>query len=94
MASDHLRPSVSRQLAAVIPCPGGIFSRTRDKPSDFVKADFIEAVKGNIVDFNYGGKEKALFNDVTVDDALSIGALLRRLSDEQIRDAFRGQLLS
>ena len=54
-----------------------------------MKADFIEGVKGNIVDFNYGGKEKALFNDITVDDALWIGALLRRLSDEQIKDPFR-----
>ena len=37
---------------------GGFFSRTRNKPSDFVKARFIESVKGNRIDFNYGGKNK------------------------------------
>lgn len=68
---------------------GGFFSRSRNKPDDFVKSDFIEAVKGNVIDFNYGGKSKSLFENITVQDAKWIGSLLARLSDNQIRDAFR-----
>jgi len=68
---------------------GGFFTRSRNKPSDFVKSDFIEAVKGNVIDFNYGGKSKSLFDNITIEDAKWIGRLLGRLSDEQIKDAFR-----
>ncbi|MGI9165613.1 MAG: hypothetical protein ACR2G5_04390 [Pyrinomonadaceae bacterium] len=68
---------------------GGFISRSRNKPSDFLKADFIESVKGNLIDFNYGGKSKKLFENITVSDAKWIGTLLARLSDEQIKDAFR-----
>lgn len=68
---------------------GGFFSRSRNKPKDFVKSDFIESVDGNVIDFNYGGKSKTLFKNITVDDARWIGRFLSRLSDEQIRDAFR-----
>jgi hypothetical protein len=68
---------------------GGFFKRSRNKPSDFVKADFIEAVKGDKIDFNYGGKNKKLFDNITTSDAKWIGGLLARLSDEQIKDAFR-----
>ena len=68
---------------------GGFFARSRNKPSDFVKADFIEAVKGDVIDFNYGGKSQKLFDNITTSDAKWIGALLARLSDEQIKDAFR-----
>ena len=68
---------------------GGFIKRSRNKPTDFVKADFIESVKGNVIDFNYGGKSKKLFDNITVADAKWIGNLLSRLSDEQIKDAFR-----
>jgi len=68
---------------------GGVFSRSRNKPIDFIKSNFIESVRGNTIDFNYGGKSKALFDNITVSDAKWIGALLARLSDEQLRDAFR-----
>lgn len=68
---------------------GGIISRSRNKPSDYVKAKFIEGVKGNRIDFNYGGKNKKLFDDVTVEDARWIAGWLSQLSDEQIKDAFR-----
>lgn len=68
---------------------GGFFSRSRNKPMDFIKSDFIESVRGNVIDFNYGGKSKSLFENITVDDAKWIGGLLARLSDDQIKDAFR-----
>ncbi len=68
---------------------GGFFSRSRNKASDFVKATFIEDVKGNMIDFNYGGKNQKLFTNISVADAKWIGRYLARLSDQQIRDAFR-----
>jgi hypothetical protein len=68
---------------------GGFFSRSRNKASDFVKADLIEDVKGNMIDFNYGGKNQKLFTNISVEDAKWIGGYLARLTDEQIKDAFR-----
>jgi hypothetical protein len=68
---------------------GGVISRSRNKPSDYVKAKFIEKVNGDIIDFNYGGKNQKLFEGLTVADARWISNLLSRLSEEQIKDAFR-----
>jgi hypothetical protein len=68
---------------------GGVISRSRNKPSDYVKAEFIEKVKGNTIDFNYGGKNKKLFENITVADARWLSNWLGRLTDEQIKDAFR-----
>jgi len=68
---------------------GGVISRSRNKPSDYVKAKFIEKVNGDVIDFNYGGKNKKLFENLTVADAQWLNNLLKRLSDDQIKDAFR-----
>jgi hypothetical protein len=68
---------------------GGVISRSRNKPSDYVKADFIKKVNGEVIDFNYGGKNKKLFESLTVADATWLSQWLKRLSDEQIKDAFR-----
>ncbi|MCM3903326.1 MAG: hypothetical protein ND866_16615 [Pyrinomonadaceae bacterium] len=54
-----------------------------------MKANFIEAVKRDVIDFNYGGKSKRLFDNITISDAKWIGDLLAQLSEEQIKDAFR-----
>ncbi len=68
---------------------GGFFSRTRNEPEDYVKAEFVKAVNGNKIDFNYGGKNQKLFEDVTVADAKWLAGLFAQLSDEQLKDAFR-----
>jgi hypothetical protein len=68
---------------------GGVISRSRNKPSDYEKAKFIEKVNGDVIDFNYGGKNKKLFENLTVADAQWLSNLMKRLSDEQIKDAFR-----
>ena len=68
---------------------GGFLSRSRNKPSDYVKADFIKAVRGDVIDFNYGGKNQKLFEGITVADARWLSGLLKKLSDDQIKDAFR-----
>lgn len=64
------------------------FARTHNKPSDFIKSRFIESVKGNRIDFNYGGKNKQIFEDITVEDAHWLVGWLGQLSDEQLKDAF------
>ena len=68
---------------------GGFFKRSRNEPIDFIKSNFIESVRGNVIDFNYGGKSQSLFDNITTTDAKWIGGLLARLSDTQIADAFR-----
>ncbi|HEY8413997.1 MAG TPA: hypothetical protein VIK76_21430, partial [Pyrinomonadaceae bacterium] len=68
---------------------GGVISRSRNKPSDYVKADFIKGVKGDVIDFHYSGKNQKLFEGITVADASWLSKWLSRLTDEQIKDAFR-----
>ena len=68
---------------------GGVFARSRNEPSDYKKADLIKKVNGDVIDFNYGGKNQKLFENITVADARWVAGLLKQLSDEQIKDAFR-----
>lgn len=68
---------------------GGFFSRNRNNPSAYDKSEFIKKVNGDVIDFNYGGKNQKLFENITVADAAWLSNWLKRLSDEQIKDAFR-----
>lgn len=91
--SDTLRYIIS-DLGATFGKTGSLpffwrFTRSRNKPQDYVKASFVKHVNHNYVDFKYGGKKRGIFNDITVDQAKWIGGWLARLSPEQIRDAFR-----
>ena len=65
------------------------FTRSRNKPNDYAKAEFVDTVVDNHVHFHYGSKRKDLFSDITVEDATWIGGLLSQLSTQQLRDAFR-----
>jgi hypothetical protein len=91
---DELRYIIS-DLGATFGKTGGNaplvwrITRSRNKPEDFVKETFIEEVKNNNVFFKYNGKMQELFDDISVEEARWIGALLGRLSDEQLSDAFR-----
>lgn len=85
---EELRYIVS-DLGATFGKTGWIITRSRNEPADFAGAKFVDAVNGNRVDFHYSGKRKEVVHDITVDQARWIGQLLSRLSDEQIRDAFR-----
>jgi hypothetical protein len=87
-ASAPLRYIIS-DLGGTFGKTGGVISRSRNKPSDYVKATFIEKVNGDVIDFNYGGKNKKLFENLTTSDARWLSQLLARLSDDQIKDAFR-----
>jgi hypothetical protein len=64
-------------------------TRSRNNPKDYAKASFIDKVKGSRVAFRYGGKNRALFKNISVEDAKWVGNLLSRLSDQQLADAFR-----
>jgi hypothetical protein len=85
---DELRYIIS-DLGATFGKTGGPFSHTRNRPRDYVKTKFITGVKNNLVQFDYHGKNSSMFSNITVADAKWIGGLLARLSDQQIRDAFR-----
>jgi hypothetical protein len=65
------------------------FTRSRNNPDNYSHAEFLEKVKGNRVVLHYGGKNRGLFKNITVQDANWIADLLSQLSDRQIRDAFR-----
>jgi hypothetical protein len=65
------------------------FTRSRNNPSNYAKSDFFEKVKGDRVVLHFGGKNRGLMKDISVQDAQWIGTLLSQLSDKQIRDAFR-----
>jgi hypothetical protein len=64
-------------------------TRSRNNPEKYAKSDFLEKVKGDRVVLHFGGKNRGLMKDITVDDAVWIGSWLAQLSDDQVRDAFR-----
>jgi len=64
-------------------------TRDRNSPKSYARSDFLKKVKGNRVELKYGGKNKGLFNNITIDDAVWLASWLSQLSDQQIRDAFR-----
>ncbi|HEU4794432.1 MAG TPA: hypothetical protein VFT02_02310 [Pyrinomonadaceae bacterium] len=65
------------------------FTRSRNNPQKYAKSEFLEKVKGDRVVLHFGGKNRGLMKNITVDDAVWMGSLLGQLSDQQIRDAFR-----
>jgi hypothetical protein len=64
-------------------------TRSRNNPANYAKSDFFEKVKDNRVVLHFGGKNRGLLKDITIQDAQWIASLLSQLSDRQIRDAFR-----
>ena len=87
--TDSERRFIISDLGATFGKTGGFISRSRNKPDDYVKSQFVNGVKGNVIDFNYGGKMGKAFEGITVADAKWLASLLSRLSDEQLKDAFR-----
>ena len=64
-------------------------TRSRNNPKNYAKSSFLEKVKGNRVVLHFGGKNRGLMKDITVDDAVWMASWLSQLSDQQLRDAFR-----
>lgn len=63
--------------------------RNVNDPVDFHNSDFIKGVRDGEIEFAYKGKGVGLMEGLSTDDARWLSGLLRRLSDRQIRDAFR-----
>ena len=64
-------------------------TRSRNNPPKYAKTKFLEKVKGDRVSIHFGGKNRGLMKNITIQDAEWIASLLSQLSDQQIRDAFR-----
>ena len=88
-SSDAELRYIISDLGATFGKTGGIISRSRNKPSDYVKAEFIKKVNGDVIEFHYSGKNQKLFQGITVADARWLSNLMKRLTDDQIKDAFR-----
>jgi len=88
-SSDAELRYIISDLGATFGKTGGFLSRSRNKPSDYVKAPFIKKVNGDTIEFHYSGKNQKLFQGITVADARWLSNLLKRLTDDQIKDAFR-----
>ncbi|HLL70662.1 MAG TPA: hypothetical protein VK363_04465 [Pyrinomonadaceae bacterium] len=66
------------------------FTRSRNDPSGFRSDKLIDEIKDDgRVDFEFSGKKRGIYNDITVEQARWIGTLLARLSNRQLADAFR-----
>jgi ribosomal protein L12E/L44/L45/RPP1/RPP2 len=76
-------------LGATFGKTGNFITHSRNEPEKYVKTGFVDKVEGGFVRFDYNGKNGGLFDAVTVEQARWIGDLLHRLSEEQIKDAFR-----
>ena len=64
--------------------------RKTDDPKAWSRAPFIKGVKNGQLHMAYtGGKSHGLMRGITVEQGRWLADLLDRLSDEQIRDAFR-----
>jgi len=64
-------------------------TRSRNNPAKYAKSNFFEKVKGDRVVLHFGGKNRGLMKDISIQDAQWIASLLSQLSDSQLRDAFR-----
>lgn len=64
-------------------------TRSRNNPSKYAKAKFFKEVKGDRVVLHFGGKNSGLMKDITLRDVQWLSSWLSKLSDQQLRDAFR-----
>ena len=65
------------------------FGRTTGKPNDFAKSKLIRKVINGKVELSYKGKNRDIFEGITVENAKWLYGLLSQLSDKQIAEAFR-----
>ena len=86
--AGELRYVIS-DLGATFGKTGGPFTHSRNEPKKYIKTGFVEEVEGDRVRFDYHGKKGGLFENITIEQAKWIGDVLARLSEEQVKDAFR-----
>jgi hypothetical protein len=61
----------------------------RNNVASFERDGFITGVENGIVKFDYHGRHRELFKDITPEDVAWTIRLFARLSDQQLHDAFR-----
>ncbi len=64
-------------------------SRSTGNPMAYAGASFVDGVKDRKLEVVYKGKNRGLFKEFDIEHARWLAGLLNRLSDQQIRDAFR-----
>ena len=64
-------------------------TRSRNNPSKYANSKFLEKVKGDRVVLHFGGKNRGLMKDISIQDAQWMGNWLSQLTDRQLHDAFR-----
>ncbi len=64
-------------------------TRSRNNPVKYAKSNFFKKVKGDRVELHFGGKNRGLMNDISVQDAQWLASWLSQLSNQQLNDAFR-----
>jgi hypothetical protein len=84
----ELRYVVS-DLGATFGKTGNFITHSRNEPEKYVKTGFVDKVEGNLVHFDYSGKNSGLFDNINVEQAKWVGDILSQLSEEQVKDAFR-----
>jgi hypothetical protein len=67
----------------------GVLDAPRGDPAIFEQTPFITGVVDGKVQFDYRGRHRALFQDITPADVRWICTRLSRLTDDQWQDAFR-----
>ena len=67
----------------------GVLDPPRGDPEAFERSGFIKEVTNGKVRFDYRGRHKALFANITPADVRWICDRLDRLTDQQLEDAFR-----
>lgn len=67
----------------------GVIGAPRNDIRVFEETPFIKGVVDGKVRFDYRGRHKALFSNITPDDVRWICAHLQKLTDQQWQDAFR-----
>jgi hypothetical protein len=70
------------------------FGRKTGSPKHYARTKFIREVERGEVRLSYKGKNRKLFKSFTVSEARWLLNQLNRLSDDQIRDAFRAAYYS
>lgn len=65
--------------------------RSRNEPNDYARSKFVTGIRRDSrrVKFHFNGKNHGELDRITLDDARWLADRLTRLSDRQIRDAFR-----
>jgi len=79
---------VVRDLGAALGQTGKLFPR-RNWLIGFEQGGFIKSVKGDQIEFDYRGRHQELLKTITPADVRWASRRMRRLTDEQWRDAFR-----